>query len=191
MSCEVKSSNINKTFILEPLSITGGNPTLSACTGMYTDKIISCTGDSELSLSNNRFEFNGIISTPGYIPIVESLTDISGLEWYNRLSNGELIVVGTSGNTKTYLLKDKNNFDNPSGWELYTNESRSFIEITSTGSTISNIIPEESFNPQDVKLFLNGVLENYLLDYTISGRDINWVNTLYNLDIGDEIKIII
>lgn len=35
--------SINKTIIIQPPSLTGGNPTISACTALYTDTISACT----------------------------------------------------------------------------------------------------------------------------------------------------
>jgi len=45
------NSSINTTFIIEPLSITGGTPVMSACTAIYTNELISCDGDAVIQLS--------------------------------------------------------------------------------------------------------------------------------------------
>ena len=82
MSCTSSNSNsINETFIIEPLSITGGSPTLSACTALYTNEIISCSGDTTISLGT------------GYVTINNSLlvnNSISGNTFYgnNYFSGG-------------------------------------------------------------------------------------------------------
>jgi hypothetical protein len=52
------NSSINKTFIIEPLSITGGSPTLSACTGIYTNEVVSCDGDATIVLGSGSTTFN-------------------------------------------------------------------------------------------------------------------------------------
>jgi len=53
------SSDINQTFILEPLLVTGDTPTLSACTIFYTNNIQSCSGDTQILLGTNLIIFNG------------------------------------------------------------------------------------------------------------------------------------
>lgn len=58
MSCTNNSSNINKTFIIEPLSVTGGAPTLTACTVVYTNKVESCSGNTEILLTSGATVFN-------------------------------------------------------------------------------------------------------------------------------------
>ena len=52
------SGNINKTFIIEPLSVTGGTPTISACTAIFTNKIVSCSGNTEILLTSGATVFN-------------------------------------------------------------------------------------------------------------------------------------
>lgn len=59
MSCGGNNTtNINKTFIIEPLSITGGSPVVSACTVVYTNKVESCSGDTEILLTSGATIFN-------------------------------------------------------------------------------------------------------------------------------------
>jgi hypothetical protein len=45
MGCN-STPNITKTFIIEPLSTTGNTSVLSACTALYTNNIILCSGDT-------------------------------------------------------------------------------------------------------------------------------------------------
>lgn len=49
---------INKIFIIEPISFTGGTPTISACTSVYTNEIASCSGDTEILLTSGATVFN-------------------------------------------------------------------------------------------------------------------------------------
>ena len=44
------NKNINKTFIIEPLELTAGTPTVSACTAVYTSKVLACSGDTFIEL---------------------------------------------------------------------------------------------------------------------------------------------
>jgi hypothetical protein len=61
MSCNTNPSDINQTFIIEPLSITGGAPTISACTALYTNLVVGCSGDTTISLSSGYTQFNNNI----------------------------------------------------------------------------------------------------------------------------------
>lgn len=58
MNCTNNTSNINKTFIIEPQAVTGDTPTLTACTAIYTNKVISCSGDTEIHLTSGSTVFN-------------------------------------------------------------------------------------------------------------------------------------
>jgi len=58
MSCTNNTSNINKTFIIEPQSVTGDTPTLTACTAIYTNEVVSCSGDTTISLTDGATIFN-------------------------------------------------------------------------------------------------------------------------------------
>ena len=50
-------SDINETFIIEPESLSG-DTIVSACTGVYTNTIVSCSGDSQINLFSGVTEFN-------------------------------------------------------------------------------------------------------------------------------------
>ena len=71
MSCSNNSSSINQMFIIEPMSITGGTPVISACTAIYTNTIISCSGDAEIILGTGQTIFNTSI-----IPLLDATIDI-------------------------------------------------------------------------------------------------------------------
>ena len=49
-------SDINETFIIEPLILN--NDTISACTAVFTNSVISCSGDSQINLFSGLTEFN-------------------------------------------------------------------------------------------------------------------------------------
>lgn len=71
MSCQGNISDINQTFIIEPVFISGSTDVISACTGIYTNIIKSCDSDSEIILDGGQIIFNNDI-----IPIVDSLNDL-------------------------------------------------------------------------------------------------------------------
>ena len=62
MSCST-NSNINETFIIEPLSITGGSPTLTACTALYTNSVESCSGNTKIIMGSGVITFDGNLYT--------------------------------------------------------------------------------------------------------------------------------
>jgi hypothetical protein len=49
-------SDINETFIIEP--IVPDNGTISACTAVFTNNVISCSGDSQIHLTSGSTIFN-------------------------------------------------------------------------------------------------------------------------------------
>jgi len=80
MSCKNNTPNVNKTFIIEPLSLTGGTPVLSACTSMYTNLIQSCSGDTTITLGTGIVTFNSNINGIQSITAttIEATTYLSG-----------------------------------------------------------------------------------------------------------------
>lgn len=61
------NSSINKTIIIEPMTITGGTPVISACTAIYTNEIISCSGDTTIQLTSGSTIFNNNIIVNGNV----------------------------------------------------------------------------------------------------------------------------
>lgn len=50
-------SDINETFIIEPENLSGST-IVSACTAVFTNSVISCSGDSQINLYSGLTEFN-------------------------------------------------------------------------------------------------------------------------------------
>jgi hypothetical protein len=69
MSKALDSTRVNQTFIIEPAA-TGSGAT-SACTAIYTNTIISCSGDTEILLSSGETIFNTSI-----VPVNDATIDI-------------------------------------------------------------------------------------------------------------------
>jgi len=55
------NKNVNKTFIIEPLELTAGTPTISACTTVYSNVLESCSGDTSIQLGTGYVTFNSNI----------------------------------------------------------------------------------------------------------------------------------
>ena len=106
-------SDINQTFIIEPQSITGGTPVISACTAVYTNSIESCSGDTIIQLSSGAtiFNTNLIPDSDATIDIGSStnrfrmVNSVSGMSTYwtasTRMTTAMLdLGVDSSGNTR-------------------------------------------------------------------------------------------
>ncbi len=65
MSCTNNSSDINQTFIIDTIIAPTGST--SACTGVYTNSIISCSGDTLINLGTGIVSFNSDILISGSI----------------------------------------------------------------------------------------------------------------------------
>ncbi len=50
--------DVNETFIIEAFSMSGGVPTFTACTAVFTNSIISCSSNSQINLYSGITEFN-------------------------------------------------------------------------------------------------------------------------------------
>lgn len=92
MSCNSSQSNINQTFVIEPLSITGGSPTLSACTTLFSNNILSCSGDTNIFMGTGVITFDGNMYTNNDL----SATTINASTYY-------------SGGTNLFNIIDANN----------------------------------------------------------------------------------
>lgn len=63
--------NINETFIIEPFVVTADTSTISACTAVYTNRIISCEGNATIFLGTNKIEVNSSV-----IPLIDAANDL-------------------------------------------------------------------------------------------------------------------
>lgn len=62
-------ASINETFIFEPG--VGGDAPLSACTGVYTSKVVGCEGDTTIFINADSI---GV--TDSIIPLVDSVNGL-------------------------------------------------------------------------------------------------------------------
>jgi len=205
--CEI---NIDKTFILEPILVSGGSATFSACSGVYTSKIVSCDNGNKIDLSvsgetsvNGRFRaelIDDINTVRGGAFVIKDLDVIfnnPGL-WYPRLIEGQIVVTtsgGTNSTPQIFRLKDINQFDNQSGWDkVVEEETHKIITVTTSATSVTFIAIPKPFDDNKIKVFLNGVLQDETLDYEIvnilTNLNIDFTNAPYNLDNNDRIRII-
>jgi hypothetical protein len=110
------TSDINQTFIIEPLSITGGSPTLTACTGLYTNAVVSCDGNTQILMGTGLITFDGnlytnddftanVVSGTTFYGDGSNLTGISTGETYTNSASTPNVIggiaSGSSFNNKT------------------------------------------------------------------------------------------
>lgn len=102
MSCSNNSSSINQMFIIEPMAITGGTPIISACTAVYTDAIISCSGDAEIDLLSGQTVFNTSI-IPRYDGIIDLGIPLQRFRDINTISGTSSVWTSTISVTTPLL----------------------------------------------------------------------------------------
>ena len=61
MSCLDNQTNINETFIIEPTVVN--REVISACTAVYTNSIIGCSGDTKIFMGTGVITFDGNLYT--------------------------------------------------------------------------------------------------------------------------------
>lgn len=105
------STDINQTFIIEPLSITGGSPTISACTTIYSNALTSCSGDTTIFMGNGIISFDGNIYTNNDLTADEiaATTFYSGGTNLLNIINSIQITGGTFDNNLDKLTLYKEN----------------------------------------------------------------------------------
>ncbi len=86
-------SDINETFIIEPLNLTGGT-IVSACTAVYTNSVISCSGDSQINLYSGLTEFNTNL-TPKNDATIDAGTPIKRFRNINTVSGTSSVWTST------------------------------------------------------------------------------------------------
>lgn len=132
--------NFNQTFIIEPQSITGGTPVISACTTIYTNVIHSCSGDTSLSLGTGVSTINSNLLISGNISGTTVYTNNTNL---NSLLQQKINTVQASGFTGTpqkAIIVFTTNFSNVNYSVLITGgDSRNFTYESQTisGFTIN------------------------------------------------------
>lgn len=122
-------SDINQTFIIEPQSITGGTPVVSACTAVYTNLLVSCSGDSMISLSSGFTQFNNNIIVNGAI---------SGSSFYSGGTNVYDIILSAITENDIYLTGATFS----GGTLILTRNDNQNIYATFTGNTSGTCISD-------------------------------------------------
>lgn len=89
-------TDINKTFIIEPQFMSGSSDSISACTIVITNRLASCSGDTEILLTDGNTVFNNNI-----IPTIDNNIIIgSPIKRFRELNS-------VSGNTSVWVAQTR------------------------------------------------------------------------------------
>jgi hypothetical protein len=102
MSCLNNSSSINQMFIIEPMTVSGDTSIISACTAVYTNTIISCSGDAEIELLFGQTVFNTSI-IPRYDAIIDLGIPLQRFRDINTVSGTSTVWTSTISVTTPLL----------------------------------------------------------------------------------------
>jgi hypothetical protein len=159
-----KSLSVNETYIIDSIE---GNDIMSACTALYSNEIISCSGNTAILLQNGVISFNGnilapIVSGGTFYGDGSNLTGISTQDTYvtgGTYSNGTATFVNNTGGTfnvsgfytgytaPTDVFVTGGTFDSVTGIAIFTNNTggtfsiSGFVNTYTTGVTFnSNVL---------------------------------------------------
>jgi hypothetical protein len=172
MSNGQKSLSINETFIIEPEN----DGTISACTGFYTNSLISCDGNTQIILGTDIIETNAEFIATKYYGDGSSLTGILSQDTFvtgGTYSSGTSVFRNNTGGTfsvtgfSTGYTLTTNEITNTLGYTPLSAYTDTFV----TGGTVSGntaIFTNNTGNTFSVTGFSTG--------YTLTLSDIT--NTL-------------
>ena len=105
----INSASISEVFVIEPLSITGGNPTLTACTTLFTNLVESCSGDTKIFMGTGIISFDGNLYTNNNLTAttINASTYFSGGTNLLNVINLINITGGTFDNSNDTLTLNK------------------------------------------------------------------------------------
>jgi len=162
MKCTNCKSSVNKTYIIESVE---QSDTFSACTGLYSNKIISCSGNTNIELGTNLISFNKPININGPISATTYYGDGSQL---SGVSKNDFYTTGATLNSDNILYFDRN--DTLSGYSV---DLSSLVGDLPTGQTWLN--PVISFSD-----YLNPTGVTNGSRYISSGNTSGWtINNIY------------
>lgn len=176
MSCVTNSSDINQVFIIEALPSS-----ISGCTGVYTNALLSCSGDTSILLDTGVIFFDGSMYTNQDITAntVNSNFYFSGGTPLETIISNKDISGGTFNNILGELtLKTFDNTD-----ILVTG----FTDFYTTGATlIDNIV---YFDRNDILSAYTLNLTQYSADTYITGGSFNSSTKVLSYERNDNVTI--
>jgi hypothetical protein len=159
-----KSLSINETFIIEGVSSAD---VFSACTGFYTNRIFSCSGNTDIILDTNIITTNSPFSATTFYGDGSNLTGISGSFFTGGTVNGfTSFLNGISATTVSACTFIQTN-------ELRNCDGNNKIQLL-TGETIfnTNLTPNA-----DATLDIGLQIKRFRNINTVSGTSSFWVST--------------
>lgn len=108
-----KSLSINETFIIE----AENDGTMSACTGFFTNALVSCTGNTQILLGTNIIQANSAFSATTFYGDGSNLTGISTQDTF------------VTGGTYS------------AGTAVFTNNTGGTFSVTGFSTTTGNFVP--------------------------------------------------
>jgi hypothetical protein len=126
--------NINETFIIESTELT---PTITACTGVYTNEVISCDSDTSISLRPDE-----LIINKSLLPEVDATIDAGTPTFRFREINSvisNLNTINATGGTITTLDSTTLNLGNIATYNGLSDVSNKFLSGTTNGFVLNSI----------------------------------------------------
>ena len=126
--------NINETFIIESTELT---PTITACTGVYTNEVISCDSDTSISLTPDE-----LIINKSLLPEVDATIDAGTPTFRFREINSvisNLNTINATGGTIITLSSTTLNLGNIATYNGLSDVSNKFLSGTTNGFVLSSI----------------------------------------------------
>jgi len=126
--------NINETFIIESTELT---PTITACTGVYTNEVISCDSDTSISLTPDE-----LIINKSLLPEVDATIDAGTPTFRFREINSVISNINTlnaTGGTIITLSSTTLNLGNLATYNGLSDVSNKFLSGTTNGFVLSSI----------------------------------------------------
>jgi len=134
MSKLAKGYDINKTFVIKPLLVTGQTFTVTACTGVYTNSIISCNNNNtNIFLGDDEIIINSTNLTGNTFFVNDLFGSTLSASTYLGLPIDVFVTGGTYDNTNgiATLINNTGGTFNLSGFYVEDNEfnfSLNFID---------------------------------------------------------------
>lgn len=126
--------NITETFIIESTELT---PTITACTGVYTNELISCDSDTNISLT-----LDDILINKSLLPKIDATIDAGTPTFRFREINSvisNLNTINATGGTITTLNTTTLNLGNLATYNGLSDVSNKFLSGTTNGFVLSSI----------------------------------------------------
>lgn len=126
-------SDINETFIIESIDLSGST-IFTACTGFYTNALVSCSGDTQILMGNGVISFDGNLYTNDSLTAstINASTFYSGGTNLFNIIDSKSITGGTFNNILDTLSLYKTNGDviNVTGFTDYYTTGATLIGNT-------------------------------------------------------------